>query len=94
MDISVIIPAYNAEKTLERQLRSLAIQQSNFRWEVLVVDNGSSDSTADTVNKLSASFPVPLRLIHAGEQKGTAYARNRGAASSQATVLAFCDADD
>lgn len=94
MDISVMIPAYNAEKTLERQLRSLAIQQSNFRWEVLVVDNGSSDSTADIVNNLSASFPVPLRLIHASEQRGAAYARNRGAASSQAAVLAFCDADD
>lgn len=88
MDATVIIPARDAAATLGATLAGLARQETSARFEVLVVDDGSSD---DTVAVAEASA-VPVTVV-AGGGRGPAAARNAGAAAAQGTALAFTDAD-
>ena len=89
--ISIIIPAYNAERTIGRTLSS-ALAQQNVELEVIVVDDGSSDSTAQLVEDVSERDPR-VRLIRQ-QQSGVARARNRAIASAQGNYVAPLDADD
>lgn len=85
--VSVIIPAYNAQKTIEKCLQS--ILESDFETndlEVIVVNNNSIDNTCALVEKF------PVTLIHEKE-KGPAFARNAGAKKATGKYLAFLDAD-
>lgn len=85
--VSVIIPAYNAERTIERCLTSiLAANFNQDELEILVVNNNSTDQTCSLVEKF------PVTLFHEKE-KGPAYARNRGAREASGEFLAFLDAD-
>lgn len=93
MKLSVIIPCYNAEATLGATLASLTIQEWDQPWEVLVVDNRSTDGSAALAERFRARLPN-LRVVCAGERAGVAYARNVGVREAQAEAVAFCDADD
>jgi glycosyltransferase involved in cell wall biosynthesis len=90
--VSVIIPARNASGTLETQLRALAGQQLDAPWEVIVVDNGSTDDTAAVCHRLTPELPA-LRVVGCATP-GTGAARNAGVAASRGEMLLFCDADD
>ncbi|MET9296203.1 glycosyltransferase [Streptomyces sp. NPDC003077] len=91
--ISVVIPVRNGARTLPDQLRALAAQTYTGPWEVLVVDNGSTDATRDVAENARSSLPE-LRVIDAADQPGESRARNRGVASARGDFIAFCDADD
>jgi glycosyltransferase involved in cell wall biosynthesis len=93
MKLSVIIPCLNAANTIGTQLESLANQKWDELWEVIVCDNGSTDTTFETIKKFENRI-AHLRIVDASARKGSAYARNVGAASSGADAIAFCDADD
>lgn len=93
MDLSVIVAARNEETLLGAQLDALLQQQWDGDWEVIVVDNGSTDGTATVVEAYARSHPR-LRLLQADEVPGKAYAMNRAAATSSAWGIAFTDADD
>lgn len=88
MDASVIVPARNAEATLPRTLMALAEQETAAEYEVIVIDDGSTDRTSEIAQAASA----PVKAF-AQPPSGPAAARNRGAARASARVLAFCDAD-
>jgi glycosyltransferase involved in cell wall biosynthesis len=85
---SVIVPARDAGATLPRTLAALAAQDLDAEYEVIVVDDGSRDGTAEVAR--TADGPVTLL-----EQPplGPAAARNLGVRSASAPLLAFCDAD-
>ncbi|HOH99097.1 MAG TPA: glycosyltransferase [Bacteroidales bacterium] len=87
-DTSVIVPVYNGEAYLTQALDSILSQGIRFR-EVLVVDDGSTDRSAE----IARTFSAKVRLI-TQENKGAAAARNRGITMAQGTYLAFLDADD
>ena len=87
--ISVIIPAYNAEKTIERAVRSAIHQIPDS--EVLVVLNGCTDQTEDIVKKLSETF-LNVKLFHS--EKGVSAARNKGIDQAGGKWIMFLDADD
>lgn len=90
--VSVIIPARDAEATLARTLDSLAAQDLEQPYEVVVVDDGSSDGTAAVTEADRGLIRGPVTVIRQGPL-GPAEARNRGAAAASAEVLAFTDAD-
>jgi glycosyltransferase involved in cell wall biosynthesis len=85
---SVIIPAFNAAATLTRAIESVRTQS----WpahEIIVVDDGSSDATAD----IARQYGDAVRLIRQ-QNSGVSVARNAGAAAASGDWLAFLDADD
>jgi glycosyltransferase involved in cell wall biosynthesis len=90
--VSVIVPAYNAEATIERALASAA-GQTVQPAEIIVVDDGSTDGTACRVEKFRMRSAVPIRLFRQ-PNKGPGAARNAGAQSAQTDYIAFLDADD
>ena len=91
-DVSVIIPAYNAEAVIERALKSV-FTQTTLPAEILVIDDGSQDKTQAVVQKLADKAPVPVRLI-SQKNAGAAAARNAGIQKAKGKVIAFLDADD
>ncbi len=90
--VSVVIPCYNAGRTLKRQLEALR-RQTVSPWEVIVVDNGSDDDSVYVARCFAATLPR-FRLIDASKKRGASHARNAGAREAEGDVLAFCDADD
>jgi glycosyltransferase involved in cell wall biosynthesis len=90
---SVIVCVRNGAATIAEQLSALAAQDCAEPWELVVVDNGSTDGTVAVVRGWEDRLPR-LRVVPASERTGLAYARNVGAQAAHGEVLAFCDADD
>jgi len=91
--LSVVVPAYNAVATLGEQLEALAAQECGDDWELLVVDNGSTDGTADLARRYGHRFEA-FSLIDGGSRRGHASPRNAGASAARGELLVYCDADD
>ncbi len=89
--VSVIVPAYNAERYIERTLRS-ALDQTYRELEVIVVDDGSTDDTAAVVEAVKAT-DKRVQLIRQ-ENAGVAAARNAAIAAASGRYVAPLDADD
>ena len=89
--VSIIIPAYNAEKTLAQTCASVARQRYPL-WECLIVDDGSTDGTK-AIALDSAGADSRFRYIYQ-ENQGVSAARNCGIQASYSPLLAFLDADD
>lgn len=90
-DISFIIPAYNAARTLPQTIASLQAQDMPA-WEAIVVDDGSRDRTTKIAAALAARDPR-VRLVRQANA-GPSAARNRGLAEARAERITFLDADD
>lgn len=90
---SVIIACYNCADTLGSQLEALARQDYLDDFEVIVVDNRSTDALREVVDSYAEAFPS-LRLVEAVERQGVAHAKNVGAKHASNELLLFCDADD
>src|SRR5438132_13618593 len=86
--VSVVIPAYNAERFVEEAVRS-ALGQTLRPVDVVVVDDGSSDRTA----AVAAAVDPKVDVVRT-PNRGVAAARNAGAGRARGSVLAFLDADD
>lgn len=89
--VSIIMPVRNRERLVEAAIESVRRQQYTS-WELLVVDDGSSDGTAAVVSRLAAEDARIVLLDH--ESRGVSAARNRGIAVAQGTYLAFLDSDN
>lgn len=89
MRVSVVIPTYNRAHTVERALAS-ALDQTHAPLEVIVVDDGSIDGTADRLGKWADPRLRYIRRPHAG----VAATRNAGVALSRGELVAFLDSDD
>jgi glycosyltransferase involved in cell wall biosynthesis len=87
--VTIVVPAYNAESFIAQTIKSV-IAQTYPHWELIVVDDGSTDSTADIVS----SFNNPgIRYIYQ-ENRGLGEARNTGIRLAQSEIVTFLDADD
>lgn len=89
--VSIIMPAYNAEAFLSRSIDSV-INQTYRYWELLVVDDGSTDSSREIVQAYSGRDPR-IKLL-CNQHGGTARARNTAIEVAEGDYLAFIDADD
>lgn len=97
VDATVILCVRNGEAVIGNQLDALADQVVSCNYEVLVVDNGSTDNTVAVVKKKLVSLPdfaSRVRIIDASATVGIPFARNAGAREAQGKALLFCDADD
>lgn len=90
--VTVVMPAYNAEKTITASIRSVQ-EQTITDWELLVIDDGSRDCTVAIVGALASEDPrVVLRRNE--QNSGTARTRNRALEESRGTYVALLDSDD
>ncbi len=89
--VSVVIPAYNYARFLETAVRS-TLAQRHPALEVIIIDDGSTDSTPDLCHRLRGEFPA-LRYIRQ-ENAGLSAARNAGIRNANHPFVAFLDADD
>jgi glycosyltransferase involved in cell wall biosynthesis len=94
MDLSLIVCTYNRCQSLTETLESIAAQvvPDSVEWEIVVVDNNSTDSTRTVVEESSKKWPGRFRYIFEGRQ-GLSAARNSGIRNSRGMVLAFTDDD-
>ena len=94
MTATVLIATYNRAALLDRTLGSLRRlrMDPDRRWEVIVVDNNSTDATRDVVERHGRDFPVPLRYLLETRQ-GRSSALNAGIAAAAGTVIAMTDDD-
>ena len=99
MDFSVIIPTYNRSEVLELTLKALATQEpaadpgaSLIRYEVVVIDDGSTDSTRQLVETMGDAYPVPLKYLFQPNRKQGA-ARNLGVSHARGKYLLFLGDD-
>lgn len=88
---SVIIPAYNAEDTIERCLQSLLVQKRKD-VEIIVINDGSTDNTANIINNLAEANETIVCLHQ--ENGGVSNARNNGLSLARGTYITFVDSDD
>lgn len=91
--ISFIIPAYNAEKTLERAVNSIINQKDNkFEYEIIIVNDGSTDKTREVAKQITEK----QNNIYYFEQEngGPSKARNTGIEKSKGDYIIFVDSDD
>ena len=94
MDISVVIPVLNGQPFLSEQLDAVLAQQFSGAFELVVVDNGSSDGTVETIKSFCAR-DARVRFVDGGNLPlGGAAAVNEGVRQSRSDLIARCDADD
>jgi glycosyltransferase involved in cell wall biosynthesis len=93
MHISIIIPAFNAETSIEESISSVLQAVRNYDIEIIVVDDASTDQTWQKLQKLKEKIPQ-LVVLKNGRAKGPSGARNSGLDLASGEYLAFLDADD
>lgn len=92
IEVSIVIPSRNVARELPRQLESLAVQEADVRWEVVVSDNGSTDSTRAVA--LGFAGRLEIRVVDSSGRAGRAFACNEGARAARGRFICFLDADD
>lgn len=91
--VSIIVPVYNAQKYIEETIRSVKAQTYD-NWELLLVEDGSTDDTARVLEELLQKEPdVRIRMLPK-ENGGAAKARNYGLSQATGRYIAYVDADD
>ena len=92
--LSVVIPAYNEERRILPTLKTIAeyLARKNWSAEILVVDDGSTDATADRVSELAGAVPG-LRLVKNPRNRGKGYSIRHGFAESRGSLVLLTDAD-
>ena len=88
--VDVVIPVYNGRETIHAALASVMSQQGEWIHRIIVVDDGSTDDTAEVVERLASPLIELVRTVNQGVSK----ARNLGVEKSTAEWIAFIDADD
>ncbi len=92
MKISVIVPVYNSEKTIDKCLDSL-VNQSLSDIEIIVINDGSTDNCDKIITGYLKKFPSVIKYYHR-ENKGIGFTRNEGIKKASGKFLGFVDSDD
>ncbi len=87
--VTVVIPAYNRESLIGEAIESVLAQETDFPYEVIVVDDGSTDRTGE----VARSYGSSVRVLEK-ENGGPASARNTGVLAASSPLIAFLDSDD
>lgn len=92
MKISIIVPVYNAEKTIEYCIDSIITQKTKFEIELILVEDYSTDRSYEICLALKKKY-TEIKLYRTNG-KGVSAARNTGLSHSTGDVVGFCDSDD
>ena len=90
--VSIIIPVYNAEKTIRKCIESI-IKQSSENWEVIAIDDGSSDESYAILQEYAKSYPDKIYAL-TQKNAGVTKTRERGIQNAHGTYIMFVDNDD
>lgn len=93
IEISVIIPVYNDPEGLRDTLESLVDQEFDGSYEVLPVDNNSTDNTGQVIEEFEDKYPDQVRGLEENEVQSSYAARNTGIKKAEGDILVFTDAD-
>ncbi len=93
IQLSVIIPCFNAGATLAEQLDALSAQKWSKPWELIVSDNGSTDNSNEIAQQYKDRFHA-FKIVDSSEKRGGANAVNKGVIEASSDNIAVCDADD
>lgn len=93
MKFSVVIPVFNGESVIERAIESVA-EQSFRDFELIVVNDGSTDRTEATVNSVCSNYPLLIWKQVITSNQGRSHARNLGIKKARGDFICFLDADD
>lgn len=94
VDISVIIPLYNADKTIERAVKSVLSQTFGGVIEIIIVNDGSTDDSLHIVNSIKQIPNNRILRVICQNNKGVSAARNLGIKKAVSSWIAFLDSDD
>lgn len=90
--VSIILPTYNRAHSIRRSIESI-LRQTYPHWELLVIDDGSSDNTEEVVTEIAA-LDSRVRYYRQPQNRGVAAARNEGIGQVRYEYIAFQDSDD
>lgn len=90
MDLSIIIPVYNKSKLINRCLDSIFSQSTHYSYEVILVDDGSTDDSVEMIKTRNENNII----LYEQQNAGPSVARNKGVELSQGKFCAYLDADD
>ena len=90
--VSIVTPTFNSASFLKATIESV-VSQTFTDWELLIVDDASSDSTTD-ISGYFASLDSRIRTLNLASNRGAAEARNMGIDSAKGRYIAFIDSDD
>lgn len=90
--ISVIIPCYNSKAIVERSI-ACVLQQTYTDWELLLVDNNSTDNTLEVLKSYQHQYPEKIK-VYQEHKKGAPATRNKGLQEAQGAWIQYLDADD
>jgi len=90
--VSVITPCFNAEKTISETIESV-INQSYKNWELIIVDDASSDNSVEIIQKYTSQFSN-IKLIKIEENSGASISRNTATEHAKGNFITFLDSDD
>ncbi len=91
--ISIVTSACNAEKYIPTALASVR-SQSYEEWELIVIDDGGTDATAELVTRFAGTVSQPVKILRNQQPQGPSAARNKGMKAAEGAFIAFLDADD
>ncbi len=94
--VSILTPIHNAAEFLPDAIESVLAQEDASPWELLLLDDGSTDGSLALANRYALTAPHRIRVLRHGHgaHRGTSATRNLGLHAARAPVLAFLDADD
>jgi glycosyltransferase involved in cell wall biosynthesis len=90
--VSIITPNFNAGKFISRSIESV-LQQTYKNWELLIIDDGSTDNSVEIIEKFSTE-DVRIKLFKMDQNSGPALSRNAGIEKASGSFMAFLDSDD
>ena len=92
-EVSIIIPCFNVEKYIEKCIKSLISQLNNYNFEIILVDDFSTDNTLEKITSISERFKNII-IINNSKNMGAGVCRNIGVKQAKYDYISFVDADD
>jgi len=93
MDLSLIVPVYNSEKFVRKLVESLGGQRTKYSYEVIFIDDGSTDKSFEILTKYTRKY-LMMRILRQKRNGGVSRARNAGLEIANGKYIGFIDSDD